>query len=60
MHPLVLYDIVRLEQARTLREIEAHAQLRAASRGLVGRPRRRLSMRLQGWLQLRPARAGTA
>jgi len=60
MHPLVLYDVIRLEHARTVREIEARAQLRAAVRGTGGRSRRRLSLRLQNWLPLRPVRVREA
>jgi len=54
MHPLVLYDIVRLEHEHAVREAEAQRHVREA-RGSIGRRRRRLmSVRLHRWLH-RPA-----
>ncbi len=53
MHPLVLYEIARLEHAHAVRQAEAQWELRAA-RVPIGRPRRQLSTRLQRWLR-RPA-----
>lgn len=53
MHPLILYDILRLEHERAVREAEAQWHVREA-RSSIGRPRRLVSVKLQSWLR-RPA-----
>lgn len=53
MHPLVLYDIARLEQERIARLAEQRWHVQAA-RTPVSRPRRHGLSRLQRWLR-RPA-----
>jgi hypothetical protein len=53
MHPLVVYDIARLEQDRLARLAEQRWHVRAA-RMPVGRSRRHGLSRLQRWLR-RPA-----
>lgn len=51
MHPLILYDIVRLEHERAAREAEALWHLRSAG-GPSGRPKRQRSARFARWLRL--------